>query len=110
MNDMIRVYLHFLKLGSKATGIYNAGFENLTIIELANKIKNYIDSKIDIEESNDPRSYRQNSDKLISTNFNPKFTVDDAIKELIELYNLKKLIDEDSFYNIRQMQKIEGIH
>jgi len=111
MNDMIRVYLHFLELGNKATGIYNAGFENLTILELANKIKNYIiDAKIYIEESNDPRSYRQNSDKLISTNFNPKFTVDDAIKELIELYNLKKLKDDDSFYNIKQMQKIEGIN
>ena len=110
MNDMIRVYLHFLKLGNKATGIYNAGFENLTILELANKIKSYIDSKINIQESNDPRSYRQNSDKLISTNFNPKFTVDDAIKELIKLYNMKKLKEDDSFYNIKQMQKIKGIN
>ena len=33
MNDMIGVYLHFLQLGQKATGIYNAGFENLTILE-----------------------------------------------------------------------------
>ena len=109
MNDMIGVYLHFLQLGQKATGIYNAGFENLTILELANKIKKHINTKIFIEESNDPRSYRQNSDKLISTNFNPSFTVDDGIKEIIELYNEGKLADDDSYYNIRQMKKIKGI-
>ena len=109
MNDMIGVYLHFLNLGEKATGIYNAGFENITILELANRIKKHITTKVFVEESNDPRSYRQNSDKLISTNFNPRFTIDDAIKEIIELYNEKILIDNDCYYNIKQMKKIEGI-
>ena len=109
MNDMIGVYLHFLELGEKVTGIYNAGFENITILELANKINKHITTKVCIEESNDPRSYRQNSDKLISTNFNPSFTVDDAIKEIIELYNEGKLTDDDSYYNIRQMKKIKSI-
>ena len=109
MNDMIGVYLHFLELGEKATGIYNAGFENIAILELANRIKKHITTKVFVEESNDPRSYRQNSDKLISTNFNPSFTIDDAIKEIIELYNEKNLIDNDCYYNIKQMKKIEGI-
>ena len=109
MNDMIGVYLHFLNLGEKATGIYNAGFENITILELANRIKKHITTKVFIEESNDPRSYRQNSDKLISTNFIPRFSVDDAIKEIIELYKEKTLIDNDCYYNIKQMKKIEGI-
>ena len=109
MNDMIGVYLHFLKLGEKATGIYNAGFENITILELANRIKKHITTKVFVEESNDPRSYRQNSNKLISTNFNPRFTIDDAIKEIIELYNEKNLIDNDCYYNIKQMKNIEGI-
>ena len=109
MNDMIGVYLHFLNLGEKEIGIYNAGFENITILELANRIKKHIPTKVFVEESNDPRSYRQNSDKLISTNFNPHFSVDDAIKEIIELYNEKNLIDNDCYYNIKQMKKIEGI-
>jgi nucleoside-diphosphate-sugar epimerase len=109
MKDMIGVYLHFLKLGEKETGIYNAGFENITILELANRIKKHITTNVFVEESNDPRSYRQNSDKLISTNFNPRFTIDDAIKEIIELYNEKNLIDNDCYYNIKQMKKIEGI-
>ena len=109
MNDMIGVYMHFLELGGEATGIYNAGFENITILDLANRIKKYITTTICIEELNDPRSYRQNSDKLILTDFNPKFTIDDAIKEMIELYNQNKLEDKDSYYNIKQMKKIKGL-
>ena len=109
MNDMIGVYLHFLELGEKAIGIYNAGFENISILELANRIKINITTKVCIQESNDPRSYRQNSDKLISTNFIPKFTVDDAIKEIIVLYNQNKLEEKDSYYNVKQMKKIKGL-
>ena len=109
MNDMIGVYLHFLELGEKAIGIYNAGFENISILELANRIKENITTKVCIEESNDPRSYRQNSDKLISTNFIPRFTVDDAIKEIIVLYNQNKLEEKDSYYNVKQMKKIKGL-
>ncbi|SVB66370.1 uncharacterized protein METZ01_LOCUS219224, partial [marine metagenome] len=46
MNDMIGVYLNFLELGEKVTGIFNAGFENITILELANKIKKHITTKV----------------------------------------------------------------
>jgi nucleoside-diphosphate-sugar epimerase len=109
MNDMIGVYLHFLKLGEKAIGIYNAGFENISIHELANRIKENITTKVCIEKSNDPRSYRQNSDKLISTNFIPRFTVDDAIKEIIVLYNQNKIEDIDIYYNVKQMKNIKGL-
>ena len=35
-----------------------------------------------ISESNDPRSYRQDSSKLIETGFRPKYTVEDAIEEI----------------------------
>ena len=73
------------------------------------RIKKHITTKVFVEESNDPRSYRQNSDKLISTNFNPRFTIDDAIKEIIELYNKNKLEEKDSYYNVKQMKKIDGL-
>ena len=76
---------------------------------LANKIKKHITTKVFVEESNDPRSYRQISDKLISTDFIPRFTVDDAIKEIIVLYNQNKLEEKDSYYNVKQMKKIKGL-
>ena len=109
MNDMIGVYLHFLELGEKVKGIYNAGFENISILEIVNRIKKNITTEVFIQESNDPRSYRQNSDKLISTNFSPEFTIDDAINEIILLYNKKILEEKDSYYNVKQMKKIKGL-
>jgi nucleoside-diphosphate-sugar epimerase len=106
LKDMIRVYLHFLKNGTRLSGIYNAGFENISIIGIANKVIEYIPAKIIISESNDPRSYRLCSQKLLDTGFEPKYCVDDAIQEVVEQFQCGKLKDEDNCYNIRTMKKL----
>jgi nucleoside-diphosphate-sugar epimerase len=110
MNDMIGVYLHFLELGEKAPGIYNAGFENISILDIAKKVTEYIPAEIEITESNDPRSYRQNSDKLLNTGFTPKYGVDNGIKDVIEAYNCGRLKDENRYYNIRTMKQLENLN
>ena len=74
-------------------------------MEIAKMVTNYIPVEILVTPSNDPRSYRINSDKLIATNFKPKKTVDDAIKEIIEKYRSGKLKDSDKYYNLRWMEK-----
>ena len=52
----------------KKTGVFvNAGFENISIIEIAKLVARKIDSEILVTESNDPRSYRQDSSKLINS-------------------------------------------
>jgi hypothetical protein len=66
-----------------------------------------IPSEIVISESNDPRSYRQNSDKLTSTGFAPKFCIDDAIEEVILNYHSGDLIDEDHCYTVRWMKHLK---
>ena len=109
MNDMIGVYLHFLELGEKERGIYNAGFENISILDIANKVTEHIPTGVEISESNDPRSYRQNSDKLLGTGFSPKYGVANCIKEVIEAYNVGRLKDEDRYYNIRAMEQLEDL-
>ena len=110
MNDMIGVYLHFLELGAKAPGIYNAGFENISILDIAKKVTEYIPAEIEITESNDPRSYRQNSDRLIGTGFTPEYGIENGIKDVIKAYNPGRLRDEDLYYNIRTMQKLENLN
>ena len=104
MDDITNVYLHFLA-HPEFTGIYNAGFENITILEIANLVTKYIPVEVVITESNDPRSYRVNSDKLLATGFKPKKTVDDAVREIIEKYQAGELKDEDRFYNLKWMQQ-----
>ncbi len=110
MNDMVSVYLHFFELGEKAPGVYNAGFENITILDIANKIMKFIPTTVEITESNDPRSYRQNSDKLLGTGFTPKYSVEDGIKDVIEAYNSGNLKDEDRHYNVRAMKQLKNLN
>ena len=91
IQDMVRIYYHFLKNKKIPNGCYNAGFENTSIIDLAKKIQKKLNCKIIIKKSNDPRSYRLNSDKLIKTGFKQKYFIEDGINELIKNLKLKKV-------------------
>ena len=81
-------------------------FENKTILQTGNIIKSLIPSKINITKSNDPRSYRQDSSKLISTGFIPKFTITDAITDLKNRYENGQLKIDDINHNVKWMKHI----
>jgi nucleoside-diphosphate-sugar epimerase len=104
IDDITDVYLHLID-HPEVTGVYNAGFENTSIMDIAKLVTKYIPVEIAVTESNDPRSYRINSDKLLATGYKPKKTVDDAIREVIEQYRAGVLKDKDHFYNLRWMEK-----
>ncbi|HTT37445.1 MAG TPA: SDR family oxidoreductase [Burkholderiales bacterium] len=104
IDDITDVYLHLLAR-PHLTGIYNAGFENLSIIQIAERVRCRIPADLTVTASNDPRSYRVNSDKLIATGYRPRKTVDDAITELAAKYREGILKDEARFYNLKWMQR-----
>ena len=103
--DMVDVYQHFLRLGAKALGIYNAGFENISILEIARMVTEQVPAEIIVSESNDPRSYRQNSDKLLATGFKPQYSVKDAIRQVVEAYWAGNIMDDENCYNIKVMKR-----
>ncbi len=104
IDDITDVYLHLID-HPEVTGVYNAGFENISIMDIARLVTKFIPVEIAITKSNDPRSYRINSDKLLATGYRPKKTVEGAIREMIEQYHAGILKDEDHFYNLRWMEK-----
>ena len=104
IDDITDLYLYLLE--KEMPGTFNAGFENISILDIAKLVKQYVPADIKVTTSNDPRSYRLNSDKLLNTGFRPKKTVNDAIQELIAQYKAAKLADDDRFYNIRTMKAI----
>ncbi|OGW33215.1 MAG: oxidoreductase [Nitrospirae bacterium GWC2_42_7] len=106
IKDIVNVFTYFLEHGSIYTGVYNAGFENISILDIARRITEFVPAEIIVTESNDPRSYRLNSDKLLSTGFKPQFSVKDAIEEIISFYREGKLEDEEKYYNIKTMKKL----
>ena len=106
MKDMVRVYQHFLNNSNIESGCYNAGFENISILQIAEMVKSKLGAEIIVSDSNDPRSYRQNSDKLLNTGFKQEYGVDYAINEIIDAYNDQKLVESDSCYTVKWMKNL----
>ena len=106
MKDMIRLYEFFLKRNIPS-GFYNAGFENLKIINIAKMIQKKINVKIKVIKSNDPRSYRQDSSKLLRLGFKNMYGVNDAIDELINLNKNGKIKSNLSNYTVKWMKKLK---
>ncbi len=106
IDDITDLYIHFIN-HPEFTGIYNAGFENISILSIAKMVTKHLPVEIEVTESSDPRSYRINSDKVIATGFKPKKGVENAILEIIKNYNSGILKDEDKFHNLKWMQSKE---
>lgn len=104
IDDITDVYLFMLD-NPQHRGVYNAGFENISIMDIVERVARQVEAEIVVTESNDPRSYRVNSDKLLATGFRPKKTVNDAIGEVIEKYRAGELKDEERYYNLKWMQR-----
>ena len=106
IDDMTRVYEHFIQNPTISSGFYNAGFENLSIMAIAKMISEKLHANLIVKPSNDPRSYNQCSDKLIETGFNPMFGVKDAIGQLIDKYNSNHLTDREEWHTVKTMKSL----
>ena len=106
LKDLVGVYLHTLENPKKMTGIFNAGFENLSIMEIAEKVVNHVPAKVIVTESNDPRSYRLCSNKLLSTGFKPRTSVEDGIIDVIDAYRSGNLKMEEQYFNVKTMVRL----
>jgi nucleoside-diphosphate-sugar epimerase len=102
IDDITDIYVHFLN-NPQLKGVYNAGFENMSILDIANLVKKHVGAEIEITPSNDPRSYRLNSDKLLLTGYKPKKCIEDAISEITSSFRTGELKDEVHFYNLNWM-------
>jgi nucleoside-diphosphate-sugar epimerase len=108
IEDIIDVYRHFICHRDEIdSGCYNVGFENITIKDIANSVLSAIGGDIVVQGSNDPRSYRQDSTKLLSTGFVPKKCVLDAITEIKSAFDSGILNDDESCYTVKRMRSLE---
>ena len=104
IKDLCGVFKFFLEK-NLPSGAYNAGFENLKILDLAKKISKITPTKIKIiKNTNDPRSYRQDSSKLIKYGFKKKYNVENAIKELVQKFSELKFKNNKHFFRVSYMK------
>ena len=97
--------------------IFNVGYENLSIYEIAKRVKSDVenmnvaeDINIEITESNDDRSYHINSDKIFNVlGYKAKRGISDATIEIISCFKkglLKNSFDDDIYFNVKRLKNL----
>lgn len=112
IDDITDYYVELLKLSSdKVAGkTYNAGYENHSIMQIAEMVRDIIgpEVKIEVTATNDNRSYRVSSEKIKKElGLYPKKTIRDAVLDIKEA-GKKGKIDWDNlnFYNVKKMKQL----
>lgn len=115
--DMVRAYELFLEAPhAKVHGIpFNVGYHNYSVEAIAGMVKKTLgDDAIQMEyvPTSDNRSYHINSDRVRqSLGFEPRHTVEDAIRSIAEAYRqsrLKEPMTNPLYYNIKRMQQLSA--
>lgn len=113
--DMVESYLLVLEAPSEkvAGKIFNAGYENQTVTELAETVRSVVgdDVKLVTTPTNDNRSYHISSEKIRKElGFNPRYTIRNAVEDMYRAFEDGKLpnsLDDENYFNIRRMQTIQ---
>ena len=112
--DMVSVYLQALEWEDKAIDgkIYNVGYQNYSIMEIAEMVKAEVGSDVEIvtTPTNDLRSYRVSSELIKrELGFSAQYTVQDAVKGLVDAFEKGLVPDsmtDQRYYNIKVMQHL----
>jgi nucleoside-diphosphate-sugar epimerase len=103
IDDLVDLYLFALE--TRMDGVYNAGFENISVLDIAKLVAAQTPAEIAVLPSNDPRSYLVCSDKLLGTGFKPKRDVATAVREMIEAYRAGRLKNDAAWHNVKWMKQ-----
>lgn len=114
IEDMTDLYLLLLELPDEKIHrrIYNAGYENHKVREIAEIVKKTLGGDVGIEftPTDDNRSYHVSSEKIKNElGFEAKHTIEEAVSDLRDAFD-KGLIRDSmtniKYYNIKMMQEI----
>lgn len=105
LQDMVLAYEWAIR-NTQVRGVYNIGFRNLTMDNLAALVSERTGARIVHEESNDPRSYRLSSDKILDAGFSPTYEVEDAIEDLIVAFESGMLLRTPNSMNVEWMSSL----
>jgi len=114
IGDMVDIYLLLLAApAAKIDGkVFNAGYENHTVMDLAKMVCNRVGErvKLTVRPTDDPRSYHVSSNKIQKElGFVPHHTIDEAIGDLITAFSANKLpnsLEDPRYFNIKMMQRL----
>lgn len=114
IQDMVDVYLMLLDAPTEkiAGQIFNAGYENHSVLELAEMVQSVVGDDVALVSTptDDNRSYHVSSEKIRDIlGFEAKHTIRDAAAGLVAAFKAGKLPDsltDERYFNIKRMQSI----
>ncbi len=115
VEDMTDLYLQLLEAPDETINgkIWNAGYHNLKVREIAEMVQDEVGKNVDIvvTPSDDHRSYHVSSEKIKrELGFSAQRTVSDAIVDLKNAFTSGKVpnaMSDDRYYNIKRMQAVK---
>jgi nucleoside-diphosphate-sugar epimerase len=94
-------------------GVFNAGYENHSVSEIAQMVRNIVGEDVEIEMSptDDLRSYQISSQKIErELGFRPRHTIEDAVRDLVNAFEegaVPDALTDSRYYNIKRMQELQ---
>ena len=115
IEDMADLYVMLLELPKEKiqNQIFNAGYENYRVKEIAKMVQSVIGKQVSIKTipTDDNRSYRVSSKKIQNQlGFSPKHTIEEAIMDLKKAFeggNIPNPLEDIKYYNIKKMQALK---
>jgi|CXWL01.1.fsa_nt_gi nucleoside-diphosphate-sugar epimerase len=110
VEDAVDVHLFMLTADAQKINrqVFNVGSndQNVKIADLAKNVARCVpDVEISISDSPDHRSYRVNFDKINGIGWKTKFTIDDGIRGIKEMFDTGEIKDfrDLNYFNIKRM-------
>ncbi len=114
IEDMAQAYIKSLEWPDEAidSKIFNVGFDNFTVSEIASKVRKVVGEDIEIvtTPTDDNRSYHVSSAKIKKElGFVAEHSIEDAIRDLVASFQAGKIpnpMTDSRYYNIKTMQEL----
>ena len=121
IDDMVDLYLMLLELPDELIGgkIFNAGYQNHTVAEIAEIVRDVVQREVPGREhieivttpSDDRRSYHISSEKIKrELGFVPQRTIEDAVHDLVVAFQAGKIpnpMTDIRYYNVKTMKHLQ---
>jgi len=115
IRDMVDAYMVLLNApkDSIAGNIFNAGYENQTVREIAEIVKNVIgdDVQLKVSPTDDNRSYHISSEKIKDVlGFEAQYSIKEAALDLKDAFDkglLQDSLNNEMYFNIRRMENLK---
>jgi len=112
--DMVEIYVVLLNAPkAKIAGeIFNGGYENYSVLQLARTVRDVIGEDVVLKTTptDDNRSYHVSSKKIADVlGFTASHTIKDAVSDIKNAFEkglLPKSLEDEMYFNIKRMQSI----